>query len=160
MSQRVQLPVLALAIAEPAVDIAPSPDAARSPSACTPTYRPPRKTAQDRASQHGLSELGGRDHADRETGRLSTPKGRAVDDRTPECLPASTIVGGRDRVELVELQMCSPAEQRLWARMSVFRGDLGIEAIERVCSGDGIEQDKIFDLVASSVDKSHNTHRW
>lgn len=50
--------------------------------------------------------------------------------------------------------LCSPAEQRLWARTSVFRGGFGIEAIEQVCSGDGIEPHAVFDLVAALVDKS------
>lgn len=50
--------------------------------------------------------------------------------------------------------LCSPAEQLLWARMSVFAGEFGIEAIEEVCSGDGIGRGDVFDLVAALVDKS------
>jgi predicted ATPase len=51
-------------------------------------------------------------------------------------------------------ELCSPGEQRLWARLSVFAGSCGLEAVEAVCSGDGIPEERIFDLVAGLVDKS------
>ncbi|MFK4225863.1 ATP-binding protein [Streptomyces sp. NPDC019890] len=50
--------------------------------------------------------------------------------------------------------LCSPAEQRVWARTSVFVGSCGLEAVEAVCSGDGIPQERILDLVTGLVDKS------
>jgi predicted ATPase/DNA-binding CsgD family transcriptional regulator len=50
--------------------------------------------------------------------------------------------------------LCSPAERVLWARMSVFPGPCDLEAVEQVCSGDGIEIEKIFDLVLGLVGKS------
>ncbi|MFB9835420.1 ATP-binding protein [Actinoallomurus acaciae] len=52
------------------------------------------------------------------------------------------------------LDLCTPAERLLWGRMSVFAGEFDLEAIERVCSGAGIESDEIFDLVLGLVDKS------
>jgi non-specific serine/threonine protein kinase len=49
--------------------------------------------------------------------------------------------------------LCSPEEQRLWARMSVFAGGAQLDAIEAVCS-DGESDPDVLDLVASLVDKS------
>ncbi|MEU9012378.1 NB-ARC domain-containing protein [Streptomyces sp. NPDC048479] len=50
--------------------------------------------------------------------------------------------------------LCSPGEQRVWARTSVFAGSCGLDAVEAVCSGDGIPEESILDLVAGLVDKS------
>ncbi|MFF5207550.1 ATP-binding protein [Streptosporangium sp. NPDC000396] len=51
-------------------------------------------------------------------------------------------------------ELCSPAERRLWSRLSIFAGGVGLETVEAVCSGDGIDRDEVFDLVAGLVDKS------
>ena len=51
-------------------------------------------------------------------------------------------------------QLCSPPEQALWARVSVFAGGFDLEAAEAVCAGDGIEPQHMIDLVAGLVDKS------
>ncbi|WP_043726624.1 LuxR C-terminal-related transcriptional regulator [Kutzneria sp. 744] len=50
--------------------------------------------------------------------------------------------------------LCSPLEQLLWARASVFVGGFDLEAAEAVCSVDPITQHEVFDLVAALVDKS------
>jgi predicted ATPase/DNA-binding CsgD family transcriptional regulator len=50
--------------------------------------------------------------------------------------------------------LCAPAEQLMWARLSVFAGGFDLEAAEDVCSGDGIERDEVLGLVASLVNKS------
>ncbi|MEI8409557.1 MULTISPECIES: ATP-binding protein [unclassified Kribbella] len=50
--------------------------------------------------------------------------------------------------------LCSPAEQLLWERLSVFSGGFDLEGAEEVCSGDGIERDEVLDLVAGLVNKS------
>ncbi|MDQ1652673.1 MAG: hypothetical protein QOI35_1873, partial [Cryptosporangiaceae bacterium] len=50
--------------------------------------------------------------------------------------------------------LCSDAERKLWARLSVFAGGLEIGAAEDICGGDGLPADSILDLVASLVDKS------
>ena len=50
--------------------------------------------------------------------------------------------------------LCSPAEQLLWARLSVFSGGFDLDAAENVCSGEGIDRDEVLDLVASLVNKS------
>ena len=50
--------------------------------------------------------------------------------------------------------LCSPHEQRLWERCSVFAGRVDLAASEQVCSGDGIARGQVLDLVARLVDKS------
>jgi predicted ATPase/DNA-binding CsgD family transcriptional regulator len=50
--------------------------------------------------------------------------------------------------------LCSPAEQLMWARLSVFRGGFDLEAAEEVAAGDGIPRDEVLNLVASLVNKS------
>ncbi|NGY63180.1 LuxR family transcriptional regulator [Lentzea sp. NEAU-D13] len=51
-------------------------------------------------------------------------------------------------------ELCSPAEQMAWARMSVFAGGFDLDAAEAVCAGDGIGRDAMLDLVAGLLDKS------
>jgi predicted ATPase len=46
------------------------------------------------------------------------------------------------------------AEQRLLARLAVFSGGCTLEAIEKVCSGDPVERDAVFDLLAGLVSRS------
>jgi non-specific serine/threonine protein kinase len=50
-------------------------------------------------------------------------------------------------------QLCTPAEQRLWARLCVFAGSFELDAVETVCTGD-IAGDEVVDLVSGLVDKS------
>ena len=50
--------------------------------------------------------------------------------------------------------LCSPAEQRVWARASVFAGGFGLAAIEYVGEGDGVASDEVLDVVRSLVEKS------
>jgi predicted ATPase/DNA-binding CsgD family transcriptional regulator len=50
--------------------------------------------------------------------------------------------------------LCSPAEQLMWARLSVFSGGFDLEAAEAVCSGEGIPHDDVLNLIASLVNKS------
>ena len=51
-------------------------------------------------------------------------------------------------------ELCSPAEQLLWARLSIFSGGFDLEAAENVCSGEGIPREEVLNLVASLVNKS------
>jgi predicted ATPase/DNA-binding CsgD family transcriptional regulator len=51
-------------------------------------------------------------------------------------------------------ELLSEEEQILWRRLSVFAGSFSLEAAEDVCSGAGLERERIVDLVASLVGKS------
>jgi predicted ATPase len=51
-------------------------------------------------------------------------------------------------------QLLTEPEQRLLARLAVFAGGCTLEAAETVCSGDGIDPDTVFDLLASLVARS------
>jgi predicted ATPase/DNA-binding CsgD family transcriptional regulator len=49
---------------------------------------------------------------------------------------------------------CSPSEQILWVRLSVFSGGFDLETAEEVCAGEDIAQQDVFELVTGLVDKS------
>jgi DNA-binding CsgD family transcriptional regulator len=50
--------------------------------------------------------------------------------------------------------LCSRAEQALWARASVFAGGFELEAAELVCADEEVTRERVMDVVASLVDKS------
>jgi predicted ATPase/DNA-binding CsgD family transcriptional regulator len=50
--------------------------------------------------------------------------------------------------------LCSPAEQLMWARLSVFSGGFDLDAAEEVCSGEPIPREDVLNLVAGLVNKS------
>ncbi|WP_216216802.1 ATP-binding protein [Amycolatopsis aidingensis] len=50
--------------------------------------------------------------------------------------------------------LCTPEEQLVWARASVFAGSFDLEAAEWVCGGDGVEPEAVVDLIAGLVGKS------
>jgi predicted ATPase len=50
--------------------------------------------------------------------------------------------------------LCSPQERALWARLSVFSGNLDLEDAEEVCADSGLDRDDILDAVTGLVDKS------
>jgi predicted ATPase/DNA-binding CsgD family transcriptional regulator len=50
--------------------------------------------------------------------------------------------------------LCTPAEQTLWARASVFVGGFDLQAVEAVCSDEMIGAESILDTLAGLVDKS------
>ena len=50
--------------------------------------------------------------------------------------------------------LCTPAEQALWRRLSVFAGSFSVEAAEEVCAGGELSASQIFDTVIRLVDKS------
>jgi predicted ATPase len=45
-------------------------------------------------------------------------------------------------------------ERRLLQRLSVFSGGFGLDAVEDVCAGNGIDEEELLDLLAGLVDKS------
>lgn len=49
--------------------------------------------------------------------------------------------------------LCTPAEQQLWGRLSVFAGSFELEAAENIC-GDDLAPEELLDLLSSLVDKS------
>ena len=50
-------------------------------------------------------------------------------------------------------ELCTPAEQQLWARLSVFAGSFELQAAEDICNGD-FDPELIVDLLSALVDKS------
>lgn len=50
--------------------------------------------------------------------------------------------------------LLGPQEQAVFRRLSVFAGGASLEAIETVCSGDGVDQVEVLDLIEGLVDKS------
>ena len=51
-------------------------------------------------------------------------------------------------------ELCSKAEQELWARASVFAGSFDLEAAEAVCAGPDGDPHRVLDLVDGLLDKS------
>lgn len=49
--------------------------------------------------------------------------------------------------------LCTPQEQLVWARLSVFAGSVGLDAAEGVC-GTGMNPDDVLETLISLVDKS------
>ena len=50
--------------------------------------------------------------------------------------------------------LCSPEEQRLWARLSVFAGSFDIPAAEAVCAGGPLAREGVLPTLIGLVDKS------
>jgi predicted ATPase/DNA-binding CsgD family transcriptional regulator len=50
--------------------------------------------------------------------------------------------------------LCTPTEQLLWARLSVFAGAFDVEAAEEVCAGDGLAGQDVLANLVGLVDKS------
>jgi predicted ATPase/DNA-binding SARP family transcriptional activator/DNA-binding CsgD family transcriptional regulator len=51
-------------------------------------------------------------------------------------------------------KLLSEDERKLFGRLSVFAGGWTLEAAEEVCSGEGIEQEHVLDILSKLVDKS------
>lgn len=54
--------------------------------------------------------------------------------------------------------LCSPEEQLLWTRLSVFAGEFELTAAEEVCSGGDLTADGILDQLIGLVDKAIVLH--
>ncbi|WP_327094401.1 LuxR C-terminal-related transcriptional regulator [Nocardia vinacea] len=50
-------------------------------------------------------------------------------------------------------QLCTPVEQRIWARLSVFASGFELDAVEQVCGAD-LAPESLLDALSSLVDKS------
>ncbi|MEN3536983.1 LuxR C-terminal-related transcriptional regulator [Microbispora sp. ZYX-F-249] len=51
-------------------------------------------------------------------------------------------------------QLLPAAERTLWTRLSIFPSHFDLDAVEEVCTGDGIERDDVLDLLDALLDKS------
>ncbi|WP_328842704.1 ATP-binding protein [Streptomyces sp. NBC_00258] len=51
-------------------------------------------------------------------------------------------------------ELCTPPEQLLWRRLSVFAGGFALDAAEKVCAGDGIAADEVLALLERLVAQS------
>lgn len=51
-------------------------------------------------------------------------------------------------------ELCTPAEQALWARASVFAGGFGLDALEAVCADESLTEAAMLDTLAGLTDKS------
>ncbi|AHH96951.1 ATP-binding protein [Kutzneria albida] len=69
--------------------------------------------------------------------RVFTNEGRAV---TAQHTAVRASIGW-------SYDLCAPAEQLLWSRLSVFAPGFDLEAAQDVCSGDGIERDAVPELL-------------
>src|SRR6478672_11249114 len=49
--------------------------------------------------------------------------------------------------------LCSPEEQTLWGRLATFAGSVDLEGVEQVCSGEGIDEHDVLDLVDGLLEK-------
>ncbi|MFC7451155.1 protein kinase domain-containing protein [Rhodococcus daqingensis] len=49
--------------------------------------------------------------------------------------------------------LCTPQEQLVWSRLSVFAGSFELDAAEKVCGG-GLDPENVLDVLTSLVDKS------
>ena len=50
--------------------------------------------------------------------------------------------------------LCTPDEQRLWSRMTVFTGSVELAAVEATCGGAPLDQQTIVDGIAALLDQS------
>lgn len=91
--------------------------------------------------------------------RVRTLTPRQITERTGHCLTLLTTghrtAPPRQHTVRATLDwshaLCSDAEQRLWAHLSVFSGSFDLPAVEHVCATDGTE---VLDAIDGLVDKS------
>jgi predicted ATPase/DNA-binding NarL/FixJ family response regulator len=50
--------------------------------------------------------------------------------------------------------LCTDDERALWARISIFPGDLDLDAAESICAGSGLAPESVLDALVGLVDKS------
>jgi predicted ATPase/DNA-binding CsgD family transcriptional regulator len=81
-----------------------------------------------------------------------------LDDRFRELRTDATEVTARHRTlrSVIEwsYQLLSPAEALLFDRLSVFTGGFTLAAATAVCSGAGVERERVLELLARLVDRS------
>jgi predicted ATPase len=88
-----------------------------------------------------------------------------LDDLTLRLDQTFKILTGDSRVSLARHEtlraaiewshdLCSPAERRLWARLSVFAGTFDFDAVLEVCARTGLEREDVVVALVGLVDKS------
>jgi non-specific serine/threonine protein kinase len=95
---------------------------------------------------------------DRLSNRLDNGLGNRLGDRQRLLAKGARDAPARHRSLRASLEasndLCTPDEQLLWARLSVFTGGFPLEAAEAVCAGDGIDGADVLDLVDGLLEKS------
>ncbi|MFE7172815.1 ATP-binding protein [Streptomyces sp. NPDC057616] len=95
-------------------------------------------------------------------GRLRALSPRQLLDRLDDRFRLLTC-GGRDalpRHQTLRLaigwshELCAPRERLLWSRLSVFAGQFDLEAVEYVCSGQGLKADDVLDVLTELLAQS------
>jgi len=83
---------------------------------------------------------------------------RRLDDRFRMLKGTSPVGAPRHQTLLAAVSwchdLCTPTEQLLWHRASVFPGSFSLEAAENVCSGGDLPRDQVIDSLLGLVDKS------
>ncbi|MEU7577766.1 AAA family ATPase [Streptomyces sp. NPDC041068] len=51
-------------------------------------------------------------------------------------------------------ELCAPRERLLWSRLSVFAGQFDLEAVEYICTGDGLHTDDVLDVLGELLAQS------
>jgi non-specific serine/threonine protein kinase len=81
-----------------------------------------------------------------------------LDDRLGLLAAAHGIGPGRSQTLRATVdwsyELLGEDERMLWRRLSVFAGSFGLAAAEDVCSGAGLERERIVDLIGSLIAKS------
>ncbi|GDY31233.1 hypothetical protein GTS_28660 [Gandjariella thermophila] len=81
-----------------------------------------------------------------------------LDEHTRLLLPGPRTQPPRQRSLKAALSwsfdLCTEAERRMWARVSVFAGGFDLPAAEAVCAGDGIDTAPVLDLLGELIGKS------
>ena len=83
---------------------------------------------------------------------------RRLDHRLPLLTGGSSAAGGRHRTLRDAIgwsfDLCTAAERKLWARLSVFEGPFNVAAATEVCASVDLDRDDIFETIIRLVDKS------
>jgi len=83
---------------------------------------------------------------------------RRLDHRLPLLTGGSNAAGGRHRTLRDAIgwsfDLCTAAERKLWARLSVFEGPFNVAAATEVCASVDLDRDDIFETIIRLVDKS------